>query len=153
MAHSNQAVGAAFEEIFIKQARLNGLLPMKNHLTAKFVGAGRTQLLKSELDFTLISQDGRVAFIDCKSFQGDHFKYSQLDSKQIERAVMYNSWQVPSGFVTYFRATREVCYYSGQTILDTGSRARFESVHSLSLGLLEKFDLRKILNAPISKNL
>lgn len=145
-ANSNRLEGKFFEELFKKRAQMNGLLARKNHLTAIVTGFnGRVNVVKSELDFTLINQDGRCGFFDCKSFGGDRFSHSFLNPKQIERAVLYNDWNVPSGFVFYFRKTNQIVFYSGKHIESVGPKNSFGPEDGQLLGRAELFDLKPLL--------
>jgi hypothetical protein len=136
---SNKRAGTSFEDIFSRQAQLQGFLVMPNHTPCRFIPGGRAIPIKGELDFKLIDQSGRVGFFDCKSFQEDFFTYSDLDEKQIERAVLYNEWSVPSGFVVYFRKTNQVYFYNGHVIDLKGPRERFDKSDGISLGTIFKF--------------
>lgn len=145
-ADENRQEGKIFEDIFVRQAMRNGLLPIKNYLSAKHTYNGRVQVMKSELDFTLINQEGHVAFVDCKSFGNDYFTYSQLDRKQVERAMTYNHWKVPSGFVVYFRPVNRIVYFTGGHIEMLGAGARFTALGGVQLGSFQNFDLKRVLN-------
>jgi hypothetical protein len=142
----NKDFGSFFEELFLKEARRSGFFAIKNHLTARFVYAGKLQVIPGELDFTLIDRQGRVGFFDCKAFDTDFFSYSRLDEHQIARAVTYNNWRVPSGFVVWLRKPNRVILYSGHIIARNGPRSRFEVQDGLCLGRYERFDLRPILS-------
>lgn len=141
----NQQEGKLFEELFTKQAQRAGFLVQKNLLSAKFTWGGRTQLVKSQLDFTLADQTGKVGFFDTKSYGKDFFTFSDLDPKQVERALLYNEWSIPSGFVVWFRPSNRVVFFSGRLITQRGSRSRFQSLDGVSLGSFERFDLKLAL--------
>lgn len=141
----NRDNGKSFEEIFIKQARLNGLLVIKNYLTCRFVNAGQIQIIKGELDFKVANQNGRVGYFDAKSYAADHFVFSALDEHQVKRSVVYNDYRIPSGFIVYFRPSNKIVFYDGKTIHSKGPRSRFEARDGLMLGGLEQFDLKTIL--------
>lgn len=137
--------GKQFEEIFEIVARISGLLPIKNHLKAKVGWKGEIRLLKSNLDFMLISQSGQVGFFDCKTFADDHFSYSQIDQAQIDTAVLYNYWNVPAGFVVWFRPTNQVCYFKGSAINKKGPGSSFNEKDGLVLGRPEELRLGPIM--------
>ena len=140
----NRDRGISFEQILQKQARRNGLFCEKNNLTAMFINGSRPLIKKSELDFKLITQQGRVAFVDAKCYEGTHFIYSQLLPKQVERAVNYNAYLVPSGFVVWFRGSGLVRYYKGFYIAEKGKRSRFDDTEGMALGTWDSFDLKRI---------
>lgn len=142
---TNKKTGDSFEDLFKRQAQFNGLLALKNHLTARFVGAGNVKIVKSELDFKLINQNGDVGYFDCKSFESDYFVYSQIDSKQLERAALYNEWNVPSGFVIWLRKVNTVLFITGKEIQLKGERTRFTRKDGQRLGSYENFDLKVVL--------
>lgn len=146
-AAQNQQEGKVFETLFQKQGQRLGLLVLKNPLAARFVWSGRTQLVKSQLDFTVIDQTGRTGFFDTKSYVGDKFTFSQLDPKQIDQTILYSEYQVPSGFVVWFRAPNRVVYFKGSLIKSRGPKSSFECIQGIQLGRIESFDLRLALNA------
>lgn len=139
----NKDSGKQFEFLFYKQAQRSGFLAQKNDLSCRIIGKGKLIPIKSELDFKLISQDGRVGFFDCKSFAGDHFYTSDIDKKQIERATLYKEWGVPSGFVVWFRDLNKVCFITGGKIRYIGGKITPEDM--LCLGRFEHFDLSLIM--------
>lgn len=144
-AEKGRTEGSAFQDLFEKQSKRNGLLAIRNHYTAKYQYSGTISVVKSELDYKLINQKGSVGYFDCKSFQQDHFTYSMIDEKQIERACLYNEWNVRSGFVVWLREINRVVFYSGHIIKGRGPGNRFESHDGLHLGKFESFDLRLLL--------
>lgn len=141
----NKSEGDIFEELFLKQAQRNGLLPIKNPLSARHTYSGRVQLLKSDLDYKLISQSGRVGFFDCKSFQGAHFDHSAIEPDQIKRAATYNYWNVPSGFVVWFRGINVISFFTGAQIATKGPRTSFRPPEGQILGKFDGFDLKRLL--------
>lgn len=145
-AVKNREKGADFEGLFKKQAQLNGLAPIKNELSCRRVAGGRVIILKSELDFKLIRPtDGRIGFFDCKNFQDDYFTYSKLDQPQIDRAVLYNEYCIPAGFIVMFEQMH-VYFYSGYDIINGGKGSRFDDSNGLYLGRYDNFDLRKVMD-------
>jgi hypothetical protein len=146
--------GASFEKALQLQGRSNGLLVLQNKLTAIPLGGGGVRVLKSELDFTLARKaDGRVAFVDAKTYATDYFDYSNLLSKkpphdhQIQRAALYNEFGVPSGFVCWFRPPcDQIVFFSGRQVLMAGPGTRFRPQYGLFLGRLNEFDLRRVFN-------
>lgn len=146
-AQKGSTEGKIFEELFKKQAQRSGLFAKKNHLTALYCGKGHTKIVKSELDFTLINQAGRVAYVDCKSFGSDYFTFSEINPDQIKRSYVYNEWNVPSGFVVWLRECNRVIYLTGQDIQRSGPGSRFEADSGILLGRYERFELHKIYNA------
>ena len=145
-AFDNRVEGKLFESLVFRQAQANGLLVMKNHLTCHHTFGGRVQIIKGELDFRLITQDGRIAYVDAKSFEGDKFTFSDLSDHQVERAALYNEWKVASGFIVHFRATKRICFFPGSEIKLAGPRSKFTSNAGTLLGVWSKFDLKMIFD-------
>lgn len=143
--NDNRVAGSEFEAIFVKRALSNGLLVIKNHLTCKFTYNGRLQVVPGELDFKLVSAAGTVGYFDCKAYESDHFTYSQIETTQIDRAVVYNNWRVPSGFVVWFRPENAVVFFTGHMIAQKGPGNRFKSNEGYRLGGFETFDLNTVL--------
>jgi hypothetical protein len=157
---SGREIGAAWEEVFTGQARANGLIPLRNHLTARMIGGpGSVKVVKSELDFCLIRPARRdpekpyaVAWVDSKTFDADYLDYSRLlggtkkdSAHQIERAAMYQSFGIPAGFVVWHRPSGLIVFYSGSQVEKAGPRTRFLPSDGLTLGKYHSFDLRPIL--------
>jgi hypothetical protein len=145
----NEQIGKQFEELFSKQCRWNGFLPIRNYLSCRFLFKGRVQVIKSQLDFTVVSKEGRVACVDCKSFQHDFFTWAQIPIEQIERAQTLNEWNVPSGFVVLFRPSLQVVFYSGVCLNLRGQRTRFTPDMGLRLGRFDCFSPRPIFLAQL----
>lgn len=143
--NQNRQEGKIFETLFEKQAKRSGFLVEKNGLTAKILWAGRPQLMKSQLDFLLADRSGRVGLFDCKSFDSDHFTFSDLNLKQVERAALYNEWGIPSGFVVWFRKSNRVVFFKGSQVRARGPRTRFLDSEGVHLGTFSIFDLHHVL--------
>jgi hypothetical protein len=146
-SNNNRINGAFFEQVFMRQARSNGLYVKRNELSCRRVGA-RWLPLKSHLDFMVCTRDGQVGMFDCKSFEAGHFEYARLDSKQVDQAVLLNEWKVSAGFVVYFEKVRQVVFWTGQQIRAQGPRTRFEPSSALVLGRIEQFDTQLLFQRP-----
>lgn len=141
MKSLNKSNGTYFEKVFFKQAKEQGLFPIQNHITARYIYNGRLQPIKSELDFKLI-KNGITGFFDCKSFENDHFTYSKICPKQLERSNLYNALNVPSGFIVFFRELNQVFFYKGSVIKDLGPGSRLERKNGICLGNISKMNLQ-----------
>lgn len=137
--------GVGFEHIFEKQARRNGLLPIKNELRCKMGWNGKILLLPSDLDYKLINRRGVVGYFDCKTFADASFNYSWIDKDQLDKAMLYNDWDVPAGFVVLFRATMQVVFFSGHRIAEKGPRNSFSPDDGMVLGGIFDFNLKMLL--------
>lgn len=138
----NRDEGRSFEQVFEFQAKRRGLLVIQNYLTARHVPERGLMAMKSNLDFMVSSQAGRVGYFDTKSFTGLSFAYSKLNQAQVERAKLYNDYSIPSGFVVLFSDTKNVIFYSGKRILNVGCGSSFEEKDGINLGKLWSFDPR-----------
>lgn len=145
-AVNNRLEGNAFEDIFKSQGHRCGLLVLQNHLTARYT-RHKVMLQKSNLDFMVSNQRGIVGFFDTKSFLKTRFSYSDIDPHQIERAVLYNDYKIPAGFVVYFRKMKKVFFYSGHVIRDLGTGKSFGAEEGAYLGDVWDFKLRRLLDA------
>lgn len=146
--NENRDEGAYFEGVFEFHAKRCGMYPKKNYLTARHQGySGRVKVLKSNLDYTLITQEGRVGYFDCKSFQGENFTYSMIDIDQLKLADTYFYWNVPTGFIVWLRQINKVVFYTPRKIIMKGARNSFGVEDGLLLGSLESCDLRPVMNA------
>lgn len=104
------------------------------------------RLISADLDFKLIQKGGRVAYVDCKCFKLEKFHYSNLNPRQIERALLYRNWGIPSGFLVWLMKKNEIVYYDGVVVFDKGPGSGFCSSDGLLLGSFEKFDLKRIFS-------
>lgn len=143
--HSGKEAGTTFEKLFERQCLLAGLWAEPNYIKAKRVWDGRLRELKSNLDYTVI-KDGQTGFFDCKTFDSDHFTFSQLPEHQVELARKYNQHGVPGGFVVWFRPINQVSFFPGGLIAIRGPKSRFEWKQGFWLGPWERFDPRCILD-------
>ncbi len=141
-----QLYGSIWESLYFDEAKRSGLLARKAPLSCRVMWKGRIQLLPSQLDYQLADRaSGRVGFFDCKCFEEDHFVYSQIDSNQLEQAVLWNEWNIPAGFVIFFRSTRQVVFFPGYIIANKGPQTRFTAKEGTRLGDWSKFSLKPIL--------
>lgn len=144
---ANKAQGEHFEAMFMARAGVDGLKALKNPLSFKYLPGGRIQPIRADLDFRVLRRDGRVAYVDTKCFDADFFTFSQLETHQIQRALQYDAFNVPAGFVVYFKPLGNVHYYPAQTIFARGPRSRFVPSHGYLLGAAYAFTLNGIFNA------
>ncbi len=144
--------GKFFEECFERFARYCGLFPKKTELSARRIANGRVITLKSDLDYRLANRQGRVGYFDCKNFKGARFEFSDIDEDQLDRAVELNEWNVPAGFVVWFRGVNRISFFSGLRIRSGGHRTSFGPADGLPLGSLETFDLKPLLPLSAASN-
>lgn len=131
--------------MFKKRSQSAGLLAIKNDLSARYTFNGRIKVVKSNLDYTLINQEGKVGYFDCKSFLSDYFTYSTIDPHQIDLSIKYERWRVPSGFIVWFRQTNKIVWFKGLDIQRKGPGSRFTAQDGILLGSIEMFDLNILL--------
>lgn len=141
---TNRIQGKFFEETFERFSRLQNFFPVKNRLSAQPIGLGKWKPIKSQLDYNIYKPGGQCAIIDCKSFDAGRFTYSQIDDKQLEKAVQFNRWKIPSGFVVWFRDPNLVSFFSGYEIERRGKRSQFVASSGKILGRLENFIIAPI---------
>lgn len=150
VAPKNRKRGADFEEIFKRIAGFQHVLVLHNWLTARYTfykGSTHLQVVKGELDFRMIKRNGDVAYIDCKCYQDVKFNYSMLDEHQINRAVLYNEWNVPSGFVVMFVPVNRLVFFTGQMIAKKGPGNSFGYQEGILLGTMTKCDMELIFKS------
>lgn len=145
----NRSNGKHWEDVLFKRAQMNGLLPKRNYLTARFIFKNKYKIMKSNLDLTIISPAGLVGFFDAKSFDKDYFTFSTINPDQVTTASEYNQWRVPSGFLVLFRTINKVVFFSGFEIKAGGPHFRFDHTMGLYLGRLENFDLKLLFQKNI----
>lgn len=138
---SNREEGKTFELIFERQCKLSGLWVEQNHLKAKRGYKGRLIAMESNLDFTVVDKGGRVGFFDCKSFDGESFKFSEIPPHQLDLATRYNDWKVPAGFVVWFREVDRVVFFSGAFLRAVGGGNSLCWSGGVQLGKWSRFDI------------
>lgn len=143
----NKAKGARFEAILQWRAMTLGMKALKNELTFKYLKGGKVQPIHADLDFRILRRDGRVCYVDCKSWQGDRFTWSQLDMQQYARACQYEDFNIPAGFVVHFSGTDAVCFYSATLLKQHGPGSRFTAAQGVLLGQVTDFDLEPIFRS------
>lgn len=138
--------GDLFEQAIVVQARAQGIWAKHQGMSARKIGFNKIVPVKSDLDFKLITRSGRVAFIDAKTFEESYFTYSELNPDQVKKAVEYNEWAIPSGFVVWLRKNNEVFYYPGNLVDQLGKGTRFSSINGVHLGYFEDFKIRDVFD-------
>ena len=142
---SGRKFGGAWERIIQTRARSNGLLILKNDLSAKFIGGGGVRVVKSDLDFRVFTRQGKAAYFDAKTFSNPYFDFSDLKEHQVQRSLLYLDWNISSGFLCWFRPTDRVAFFKGSLIAQQGPGTRFQPKDGLDIGNIQNFDLRAIM--------
>lgn len=130
---ANRLHGKAFEKVFERMCQLSGMYPIRNGWSCVHKN-GRLQLVGGQLDYTICTKEGRVAFVDCKTFERGYFTFSEINTGQLTRARALNLWNVPAGFVVLFNPLNQVFFFSGKMVAERGRGFRFLPEHGTSLG-------------------
>lgn len=146
----NRLSGKYFEHLFAHRARMGRCLPIKNPLAYKPLGQGRAIAVFAELDFTLVSPEGRVAFVDTKQFQKQKVAYSQFTTHQIHKAVRYNHYNCPAGFVVHFVSINAVYFFSGLQIFAIKGGPSLPYEAGIYLGASGNFNVMPIFDTPLN---
>lgn len=139
--HYNRIKGAQFESLLICRAGASGMKALRNELSFRYQRGGKIRPIRADLDFRVLRKDGRIAYVDTKSFNALSFTYSQIDHHQLRRALCYQEYNVPAGFVVWLEPLRQVVFYSGRTLWNHGARTRFGPKHGILLGDSYTFSL------------
>ena len=126
------------------RAGVDGMLALKNELAFVYRAGGDMRPIRADLDFRLIKSDGKVAFVDTKSFAGEYFTYSQLDPRQLQRALVYATHRVPAGFVVWLNKADQVVFYSAHVVAEAGPGSRFTAAQGVLLGGPLTFSLQGV---------
>ncbi len=105
--------------------------------------------MKSNLDYTVIDKSGRTAFVDCKNYQNEFFTFSQINKRQIERAIKYEEFNLVSGFVCWFRSVNRIGFFSGTQVFKAGKGTRFSMSDAVDLGCLESLRLETLFKVKV----
>jgi hypothetical protein len=140
-ADANRIAGARFEAMLVHRAHLCGYLPIKQHLTFRYLKGGRVLAMRAELDFSLVGRAGQVAFVDTKSFDASRVPKSALDRNQVARAYRYNLWNVPAGFVVELRRLGRVVFFTGRRVHLLRAGESLGLADGVDLGPAETFAL------------
>jgi hypothetical protein len=136
----NKLAGAEFEKIFIKQCNMQGVAVRKKPLSCTWAGAGRLQLINSELDFEII-HNGVTVQIDTKAFESDTISWSVINKKehQIVLAKWYRDHMVNSGLVVWHTFANAVIFYNGDTLSRLEKGTSLKGSDGEYLGTMEDF--------------
>jgi hypothetical protein len=148
-AEANRKKGAYFEHVFQHRAGVTGFLAIRQHLSFRYLRKDKIQPIRAELDFSLIRKDGKICFIDCKSFATPRLLRSQLNPFQVTRAHKYNMWQVPSGLVVLFDKLEQVVFYTGLQLSRMAKGDSLAPEDGILLGSPLTMNLDLIFGAPI----
>lgn len=148
----NRDMGQQFEDLFKKQAQMQGFFVEKNYLPGQMTPFGFSMVKKEtfcELDWKLVHRNhGRIGFFETKSYDKTFFTFSELDAAQVARSVLWNEMNVPSGFVVWFRPINMIFFYPGRQILKGGPGNRFRADEGIYLGGYADFALGNLFLYP-----
>jgi hypothetical protein len=115
MGHKAQANGKSFESAFHVMANLCGFKVKPIPTMGRWMGSNLFKPIPGWSDFMLIAQDGRSAFVDCKSTIETAFSYSKVNQDQI--AFFQSVGDLcPAGYVVYFVPFNTVVFYEWQKL-------------------------------------
>lgn len=140
----NQRTGASFESALSWESARADVLAVRNGQTVRWLPGGKTIPVKSNLDWTLLTREGHVAFVDTKSFAGRRFGRSVIDPSQLQLGLRYETFGFKAGFVVLLREINAIVFYDAKTIQGAGQARGFGIDDGLLLGRLDAFDVRKI---------
>lgn len=109
--------GDLFERQIVCAARIRGLTINKNPLAFKYLAHGKMLPIRAELDFTMMTKNGKICFFDCKSFAGHTFGLSKISPAQVRRACMYNHHHIAAGFLIHLRGSDEILFMRGVDLM------------------------------------
>lgn len=146
---SGKDAGTTFEKLFERQCQLAGMWPEPNHIKARRGWKGKLQELKSNLDYTLIARGGKLAFVDCKTYDTPFLYLSKLDPHQRDLAARYNEWGIPAGFVVWFRPINRVVFFPGWLLEEKKDLTRLSPLDGIEIGVWERFNPSAIFQMPM----
>lgn len=152
VAH-NRLCGARFEKTLEHFARIEGMLVARQPLAFRYRTGGKAVAIRAELDYALVTPEGRVSWVDAKSCGQPTYARSALTPHQVRRAYVYNHHNVPAGFVVEFRSLNQVVFFTG---LQAYSLSPGQSLHpssGLSLGSCVRFSLYPLFQADLGARL
>lgn len=145
---TNKAQGAHFEALFAARARAEGMLALKNELAFRYKPGGGIRPIRADLDFRVLSGDGRIAYLDCKCRTQGYIAHHDIDKAQLQRAVLYHHYGIAAGFVVWLMESKRVIFLSAQ-VLATQVSKRYTVRDGMDLGPPECFSLRRVFR-PVS---
>lgn len=125
------------------------MLVARQPLAFRYSRGGRAIALRAELDFALITPQGRVAYVDAKSCSGKSYPRSALTPHQVRRAYVYNQYNVPSGFIVEFRQHDAVVFFCGLRAHALRAGQSLQPADGLHLGHSLRFSLRPVFEADL----
>lgn len=144
MVARNKVQGSNFEAILRGRAGAGGFKALRNELAFRYAPGGRIVPMRADLDFRILSPSGKVAFCDTKVVATPYFLPSRMDRHQVARAMVYNAYRVPAGFVVLFTQSELVSFFTGQQIGRAHAKVRFTPAMGTPLGRLASFSLADV---------
>jgi penicillin-binding protein-related factor A (putative recombinase) len=144
---ANQS-GAAFEDIFSRICRMQGISVTRIPNGCRRVGPGPRDIvqIKSPFDW-ILTYMGRTAVIDTKTVNARAFNSGLIKNHQVKELYAHESAGAKGGYVIWLRESNKV-FYLGAKVLTrfqiTGGMFNEQHPEAVYLGDTFNFDVRKV---------
>lgn len=144
----NRIEGARFENSIEWQCNIQNVLFIKIPLGARRVpmragGLRGLIAVKTPFDYVLV-QNGKVCFIDCKTFDQSTISYSMLTTHQVLALNKVDDYGGRAGYLVWHRDVNKVCFYGAKLLFGLKKRQSLDISFGLELGYGESFVLSKL---------
>lgn len=129
-------VGSAFEELFLRAARLQRIAVSRIHDGCKRVGPNPRDLIRRKQPFDwVLSLGGLTALIDTKSVAGKCLPCSAIDPNQRRELASHASRGAIAGYVAWLRDTQEFVFIPAQVLVEK-ARLKRGSISGKDAGVI-----------------
>lgn len=142
MGNRTRVIGLEFENIILKQARMQGLYVRKEPIAARRFGLKSLYQIKSDYDFKLILPPlGICVFLDAKSTEDTKFVYSKLVPHQVGALLEIQRAGCLSGYLIWFRTINRVIFFDAEKLDKLQPRESLLPENGTDLGSFENMHL------------
>jgi penicillin-binding protein-related factor A (putative recombinase) len=143
---ASKAHGNAFEDLFYRLTRLQGIAITRIPDGCRFIGRNQIIPVKSPWDF-ILSYEQKSAYVDVKTTEENSFSNSMITQHQAEELAQHNRAGIAAGYVVWLRKLNRVFFMPAMELvkrLDQKGSFNHESPFALLLGDIGNFDVRKL---------
>jgi hypothetical protein len=132
-------------------AQAQGLRVRKIPEAGRWIGRGAFRPVAGWCDYMLIDQDGRVAFVDCKSLDSEVITASLINDDQVKFFESVGDL-CPAGYVVFFRPANIVVFYDWTLLRACAPGTSLNRSLGHHLGTLSMFTVPKIYTCKPSRS-
>lgn len=149
MGRRAQKVGKGFEAMFTHSCNQYGVAVVEIPDGCRVFGPGKMFRTKTPFD-KIIEFKGRVAVIDCKTFEHNTLTFSDVKPHQLEALFkLSRNGAVIGAYVCYFRKVNQLVMFTADQMETLTPGSGLNHGEGAFLGTLETFDPRLIFQREV----